>query len=755
MAQKAATIYVIDVAPSMQLKQEGGEKTYLQCSTEAVASMLQDKLLTGRKTDMVSVILAGTEETNNSLSPAEEGYENLVTLQGIAMGDNKLVRTVLNTTSAKGHFTDILSALILAVNDMCVHCRTLKYSKRIVLFTDAESETDWADIDIVREKVESNGIQLIIVIAGYGRDEGAVQSQFRSTKQNDNIKHLVKLSDSENVDIIDLKDALDQLSTFKVKSVNPVPVFRGDIILGDKEAHPDEALSIPVLMYARTYEYKLPTAKKWSALSEMQDNKNQWPTHDVGKEVSFRVKGSKSSSEVNGQSSVTQADNDDDGESSAPLLSDQDLERAYPFGKSLVVVTQEDERFMKMSTRAGMFIIGFLNATKVPRDYFMSNVYVILSRPHENEAAACSISALSRALYEKNAYALVRYVAKEDQQPKLGILMPYFEPHVDALHFVRVPFAEDLRQFPFAPLDVVVLPNGKELTEHKNLPTKELEDAMDDFVSRMELPLDSSGRNSCFTPEKIYNPVVWRLNEAIKQRSLNKAAPIPKLHPILQAQLEPEPSMIEGARNEIQKLKEVASVTKVDQKERKKRGYGKGKAPEENIAPVEDIVGNKEEALKRYRVNPISNTQDEDTDVGSILKDTSNVRQVGTIDPIADFNAMINNKKEDLITEGIIIDTVLEEAEQYNDLCYKLKALCDPSNPQSQRLDFWKLMVKEKITLLTSEESSDVQNISKEDSQQFLSDAKTQSSQKSMHEDTDMAEPDDDFSADNLLDMLE
>jgi hypothetical protein len=68
----------------------------------------------------------------------------------------------------------------------------------------------------------------------------------------------------------------------------------------------------------------------------------------------------------------------------------------------------------------------------------MDNVYVILSRPHDNEQAAASISALSRALYEKNAYALVRYVGKEDQHPKLGILMPYFEPHVDALHFVRV-----------------------------------------------------------------------------------------------------------------------------------------------------------------------------------------------------------------------------------------------------------------------------------------------------------------------------
>jgi hypothetical protein len=59
--------------------------------------------------------------------------------------------------------TLVLSALILAVNDMCAHCRTLKYSKRIVLFTDAESETDWSDIDIVREKVETNGIQLILV----------------------------------------------------------------------------------------------------------------------------------------------------------------------------------------------------------------------------------------------------------------------------------------------------------------------------------------------------------------------------------------------------------------------------------------------------------------------------------------------------------------------------------------------------------------------------------------------------------------
>lgn len=112
---------------------------------------------------------------------------------------------------------------------------------------------------------------------------------------------------------------------------------------------------------------------------------------------------------------------------------------------------------------------------------------------------------------------------------------------------------------------------------------------------------------------------------------------------------------------------------------------------------------------------------------------------------------------------------------QFNDLCHRLKTLCNPSNPQSQRLDFWKLMVKENITLLSHDESADV-NVSKEDSNavsfigiydvygcllldclmcfhslQFLVDVRTQTSQKSADEDVSMEDREDDFSADNLV----
>ncbi|CAO3668533.1 unnamed protein product [Umbelopsis ramanniana] len=792
MAHKVATTYIIDVSPSMEVKQEGADVSCFQQSINAVAGLVQDKLLVGRKTDMVSIILAGTEGTDNSLVPknSEEpsAYENITTIQRIDIPDNELVRKLLNTTASKHSLTDVLSALILAEHEMDKHCGKLKYVKKIILFTDAESETDWSDIGHIQERLAAHKTELIVIIAGYTESD---TSNFSETKA-DNIKNFRTLAEADYVEIIPMKDAVDMLSTFKVRTVNPTPVFRGELLLGDPAAHPPESLSVPVFMYARTYEAKLPTAKKWSALSDTQAG-GQSLTHDVGKEVSYKVKGSNKEANGGGDSEAQTAESVVNGsaeastsEAAADLgnINSYDLEHAYPFGKSLVVITAEDEKFMKIETKAGMFILGFLSASSIPRDYLMTNVYVILPRPADNVIASATISSLARALYEQNAYALVRYVSKENQQPKIGVLVPYFEPNIDALHFIRLPFAEDIRQFSFAPLDVAILPNGKEVTDHRFLPSKELEDAMDTFVASMELPKDSDGSAS-FSPEKIFNPAVWRLNEAIKQRSLNKAAPIPELHPALKLQMEPLPMMLDAARDKITKLTEIANVKKVNAKEGKKRRYGKGVQSEEPIAPIQDIVKNEEEALKKYKVKQVEDADMElDERPGSIMNSLSNVREVGTIDPIKDFRAMLD-KEGDFIEEAVqqmsgrigqlvkesFADQYFEKAKeclqelreqckkfeegvQYNELCHRLKVLCDPSNPQSQRLDFWKLMVKDNITILSKNESADVE-VSPEEQAQFLSDVRTQPTQKADEADAPMAEKEDELSADNLLDMLE
>jgi ATP-dependent DNA helicase 2 subunit 2 len=193
--------------------------------------------------------------------------------------------------------------------------------------------------------------------------------------QAHNIRHFRTLAEADYVEIIPMKDAVDMLSTFKVKTVNPTPVFRGELLLGDAAAHPLESLSVPVFMYARTYEAKLPTAKKWSALSDM--NTGEQPlTHDVGKEVSYKIKGSnkQANGNGNGDSEAQTAESDLNGSAEASTskgvteqgnINSYDLEHAYPFGKSLVVITEEDEKFMKIETKAGMFILGFLSASSV------------------------------------------------------------------------------------------------------------------------------------------------------------------------------------------------------------------------------------------------------------------------------------------------------------------------------------------------------------------------------------------------------
>jgi ATP-dependent DNA helicase 2 subunit 2 len=51
----------------------------------------------------------------------------------------------------------------------------------------------------------------------------------------------------------------------------------------------------------------------------------------------------------------------------------------------------------------------------------------------------------------------------------------------------ELPFAEDLRYFNFPPLDRVITVSGKKITEHRNLPSKELLKSMSDYIDAMDL----------------------------------------------------------------------------------------------------------------------------------------------------------------------------------------------------------------------------------------------------------------------------
>lgn len=52
--------------------------------------------------------------------------------------------------------------------------------------------------------------------------------------------------------------------------------------------------------------------------------------------------------------------------------------------------------------------------------------------------SATAIAALSQSLFEKNCYAVVRFVVKVDAQPKIGILEPVLDDNAPILQYYDV-----------------------------------------------------------------------------------------------------------------------------------------------------------------------------------------------------------------------------------------------------------------------------------------------------------------------------
>lgn len=104
-----------------------------------------------------------------------------------------------------------------------------------------------------------------------------------------------------------------------------------------------------------------------------------------------------------------------------------------------------------------------------------------------NDLAGMALSSLIHTLYELESCAVARLVVKDDKSPVLLLLTPSVEPDFECLLDVELPFAEDVRTYKFPPLDRIVTMSGKIITEHRNLPSNDLKDAMGKFVDGMDL----------------------------------------------------------------------------------------------------------------------------------------------------------------------------------------------------------------------------------------------------------------------------
>jgi ATP-dependent DNA helicase 2 subunit 2 len=163
MADKEATVFILDLGSSMAKVQDGRDESDLDWSMRYVWDKITDIVASNRKTLCVGVVGLRTDETNNKLME-DDGYENISVLQQLGPMTMAELRTLQSVVKPSGTLSgDAISAIVVAVDMMDTFTKKLKWTRKIVLVTDGRGAVDGDDLGDIAKKMNDSNIQLTIL----------------------------------------------------------------------------------------------------------------------------------------------------------------------------------------------------------------------------------------------------------------------------------------------------------------------------------------------------------------------------------------------------------------------------------------------------------------------------------------------------------------------------------------------------------------------------------------------------------------
>src|SRR5277367_6758769 len=168
MADKQATVYIVDQGQSMGRKHNGRDESDLDYGMRYVWDKITSTLLASRTTWTVGVVGLRTDKTENLLEE-DEGYDHISIMQPLGPMKMPQLRQLQESIKVnKTEIGDAISAIIVAIEMIMTFTKNpkgqpLKYSRKIVLMTNGRGPMDADDIDEIAKKLNEDGIQLVVV----------------------------------------------------------------------------------------------------------------------------------------------------------------------------------------------------------------------------------------------------------------------------------------------------------------------------------------------------------------------------------------------------------------------------------------------------------------------------------------------------------------------------------------------------------------------------------------------------------------
>lgn len=660
--------------------------SHLKYVSKAASTLLQRKLVFS-KYDEVGLVIFGVHEAFNELHEELGGYENVSVLRPIQVVDDDILDTLENLPEGSEP-GDYLDAIIVGMDMLIKKAGPgKKGNKHLYLITDGESFVkESAEDESKEEQVDKVAAQL----AEHGMKLDAVVMKSNdgvSKARIENERLLRRFARRPQVELVLVDNPTSLLGAFKPRNVTPVTLYRGDM-----ELTPN--MSVKVWVYKKVAEERLPTLKKYS------DKAPQGAPH-VTREVKMDID--------------YRSTEDPD-----KIVPPEQRSKAYRYGPQLVPVSKDVEDALKLKTEKGVKLLGFTDASNVLRHYYMKESNVFLPEPG-NVSSILAISALARAMKETNKVAIVRCVWRQGQA---GVVMGALTPNIslednvpDCFYFNILPFMEDVREFPFASLDS--RPPAMQ-------PSEAQQSAADNLVKTLDLA--PVGQDERLQPERTLNPVLQRWYSFVHAKYQNPDAELPPLDEALRNIVEPNQDLV--AENEflIKKFNSQFSLQVNVQKDKRSRQFWKDKEQEEDGQNEVDALN----------------------DDGQISFDSLTARkvnEVGSVQPVQDFEAMLARRDSDeWVPKAIhgmkkIINDLLDSSYKGNTyekamscLVSLRKGCVEQEEPlefnkflgdlvskcRGKRLnDFWEFIIEKLLTLINRNEAAD-SDISEEEALAFL-----------------------------------
>ncbi|PKK48560.1 hypothetical protein CI102_6263 [Trichoderma harzianum] len=574
MADKEATVFIIDLGASMTATNGGRKESDLDWSMSYVWDKISNVVASNRKTLCVGVVGLRTDETNHTLG--KDGYENISILQPLGPMTMTSLKTLQSKVKPSGTKDgDAISAIVVAVDMIDTYTKKNKWKRQICLVTDGRGEIDPDDIDDISKKMRESGIELTVLGVDFDAPDYGFKEEDKPSIKKQNEETLRKLVDGcgEDSRFASIVEAIDDMNEPRAKSVKPYKAYDGFLTLGDPKNAP-AVVEIHVERYFKTHLARPPTASTVVVKEEQAGASQEVEDENMDGVELTAVKQAR-----------TYKVNDPDAPGGKRDVEFESLAKGYEYGRTAVHISESDHNVTKLETQKSFKIIGFVQKEKYELLLNLGESCVTIAAKYD-EKSELAFSSLVWALSELDSYAVARLVAKDEKEPIMLLLMPHMEPNYVCLYDVPLPFAEDIRPYQFPPLDRVVTVSGQTLTSHRLLPSDELNEAMSDYVDAMDISnygIDEDGEPAEYaTIDEIYNPAIHRITHAIKQRAVHPERPIPEIPPVLLRFAAPPTELIETVQAKIDSLVQAADVKKVPPK-------AKGKRQREAVKPISGL----------------------------------------------------------------------------------------------------------------------------------------------------------------------